>query len=58
MGSAGGKIGTEAIAADILHSLFVGNRGHGAGNEILAERFVQENEIRKATADGRHWFLE
>jgi len=52
MGAAGGKVRAEAIAADVLHALLIGQRRDGGGGVFFGELFVEEDEVCEATADG------
>lgn len=51
-GAAGGEVGTEAVATDVLHLMLVGQGGNGALGVFVFEGFPEENEVREAAADG------
>jgi hypothetical protein len=56
--AAGGKVGAEAVAADVLHALLVGQRGDGGGGKVAGELLVEEDEVGEASADGGGGALE
>jgi len=58
VGAALGEVWTKAVAADILQFMLVWERGDGVGGELLAERFVEEDEVSEAAADAEGGFLE
>ena len=58
MGSAKGEVGTEAITANVLHFVFVGEWGNSTRGIFFGEGFVEEDEVSKATADRDCWRLE
>lgn len=53
-----GEVGAEAVAADVLHFMFVRERGNGGGGVFSGEGFVEEHEVSEAAADGEGGFLE
>ena len=50
--AADGEVCAEAVAADVLHALAVGDGGHGGGGVVAVELFVEEDEVGEAAADG------
>lgn len=52
------EVGAEAVPAHILHTLLVRERGYSAGDIVLCEGLVEEDEIREAAAEGRDGLLE
>lgn len=50
MGTALGKIGAEAVAADIFHLMLVWKGRDGAAGVFPMQRFVKKDKIREAAA--------
>ena len=58
VGPAGGEVGSEAVPADVLHALFVWEGRHSRRGIVFTERFVQEDEVGEAAADGGSLFVK
>ena len=58
MGSTLCEVGSEAVSTDILHLVFVWERRDDIGGEILAEGFVEEDEIGEAATDTEGGFFK
>jgi hypothetical protein len=52
------EIGSEAVAADVFHFVFVGEGRDGALGEFFGELFPEEDEVCEAAADGEFGALE
>jgi hypothetical protein len=52
------KIRAKAVAAHILHLVFVGQRRDGALRVLLGELFPEEDKVCEAAADGEFRALE
>lgn len=58
VGAAGGEVGPEAVAADVLHALLVRQRGDGGGGVVAGELLEEEDKVGEAAADGGCFALE
>ena len=52
------EVRPESVATDVFHFVLVWERGDGALGVFAAEEFVEEDKVRKASADFNGGLLE
>lgn len=58
VGASGGEVVAEAVAIHIHAAVLVWEWWNGALWVLVAEGFIEEDEVGEAAANGGGWFLE
>lgn len=58
VGAALSEIRSKAVAADVFHFMFIGERGDSRGRKIFAEGFVEKDKVGEASPDAESGLLK